>query len=87
MLYFRKSLFDIVMHFFGHIMRNPNVHKIDVLRTRIFGNKIYVDVEIALDGSITLQDAHDVAEKVHNDIEKTFPKVKHIMVHVNPAKL
>ena len=69
------------------VMRNPNVHKIDVLRTRIFGNKIYVDVEIALDGSITLQDAHDVAEKVHNDIEKTFPKVKHIMVHVNPAKL
>ena len=68
-------------------LRNPNVHKIDVLRTRIFGNKIYVDVEIALDGSITLQDAHDVAEKVHNDIEKTFPKVKHIMVHVNPAKL
>ena len=68
------------------VMRNPNVHKIDVLRTRIFGNKIYVDVEIALDGSITLQDAHDVAEKVHNDIEKTFPKVKHIMVHVNPAK-
>ena len=42
---------------------------------------------IALDGAITLQDAHDVAEKVHNDIEKTFPKVKHIMVHVNPAKL
>ena len=69
------------------VMRNPNVHKIDVLRTRIFGNKIYVDVGIALDGSITLQDAHDVAEKVHNDIEKTFPKVKHIMVHVNPAKL
>ena len=69
------------------VMRNPNVHKIDVLRTRIFGNKIYVDVEIALDGSITLQNAHDVAEKVHNDIEKTFPKVKHIMVHVNPAKL
>ncbi|MFR6515789.1 MAG: cation transporter dimerization domain-containing protein [Ruminococcus sp.] len=28
-----------------------------------------------------------MAEKVHNDIEKTFPKVKHIMVHVNPAKL
>ena len=36
------------------VMRNPNVHKIDVLRTRIFGNKIYVDVEIALDGSITI---------------------------------
>jgi len=23
---------------------------------------------------------------VHNEIEQNFPKVKHIMVHVNPAK-
>ena len=33
----------------------------------------------------TLKEAHEIAESVHNDIEKNFPKVKHIMVHVNPA--
>ena len=47
---------------------------------------MYFELEF-LEIKSTLQDAHDVAEKVHNDIEKTFPKVKHIMVHVNPAKL
>ena len=57
---------------------------IDLLQTRIFGNKIYVDIEIALDGTLTLQEAHGIAEKVHDDIESYFPKVKHIMVHVNP---
>ena len=57
---------------------------IDLLQTRIFGNKIYVDIEIALDGTLTLQEAHGIAEKVHDDIEFYFPKVKHIMVHVNP---
>ena len=31
-----------------------------------------------------LREAHKIAEVVHNSIEKTFPKVKHIMVHVNP---
>ena len=53
---------------------------------RIFGNKIYVDIEIALDGTMTLQQAHNIAEEVHDEIENDFPKVKHIMVHVNPEK-
>lgn len=68
------------------IMRTKKVLGIDLLRTRIFGNKIYVDIEIVVDGSYTLQEAHNIAEEVHNNIEKNFPKVKHIMVHVNPAK-
>lgn len=68
------------------VMRNKNVMGIDLLQTRIFGNKIYVDVEIEADGSYTLQEAHDIAEAVHDDIEQNFPKIKHIMVHVNPTK-
>ena len=68
------------------IMKNENVKGIDLLQTRIFGNKIYVDVEISADGSFTLNEAHDIADAVHNDIELNFPKVKHIMVHVNPSK-
>ena len=75
-----KELYDCVM-------KNEHVMGIDLLQTRIFGNKIYVDVEIQADGSITLQEAHNIAEAVHDDIEQEFPKVKHIMVHVNPAKL
>lgn len=68
------------------VLCHQEVQGIDMLQTRIFGNKIYVDVEILLDGSYTLQAAHDIAETVHDDIEQNFPKVKHIMVHVNPTK-
>lgn len=67
------------------VMKHDDVLGIDMLQTRIFGNKIYVDLEIATDGSYTLSKAHTIAESVHDDIEKSFPKVKHIMVHVNPA--
>ena len=74
-----KQIYDCVM-------RNKEVLGIDMLHTRIFGNKIYVDVEILLDGSYTLHKAHDIAEDIHDDIEQNFPKVKHIMVHVNSAK-
>lgn len=59
---------------------------VDLLHTRVFGNKIYVDIEICADGSKTLRCAHGIAESVHDSIEKNFPKVKHIMVHVNPVE-
>ncbi|MCH5249151.1 MAG: cation transporter [Lachnospiraceae bacterium] len=66
------------------VMTNKEVRGIDSLYTRIFGNKIYVDIEIKVDGSYTLKKAHEIAEEVHEDIEKNFTKIKHIMVHVNP---
>jgi cation diffusion facilitator family transporter len=67
------------------IIKNEEVKGIDLLRTRIFGNKIYADIEICVDGSYTLSKAHSIAEDVHDEIESSFPKIKHIMVHVNPA--
>ncbi len=59
---------------------------VDLLRTRVFGNKIYVDIEIRADGDGSLREAHGVAERVHDSIEGNFARVKHIMVHVNPAE-
>lgn len=67
------------------VLAQEGVLGIDMLTTRVFGNKIYADIEISADGSRTLRESHAVAEKVHNTIEQDFPKVKHIMVHVNPA--
>ena len=67
------------------ILAVPGVEDIDVLRTRDFGSMIYVDVEIQAEGSLTLYEAHDIAQQVHDDIEQDFPNVKHCMVHVNPA--
>lgn len=58
---------------------------VDLLHTRVFANKIYVDIEIRVDGDKRLRESHGIAEQVHDAIEQTFPKVKHIMVHVNPA--
>lgn len=68
------------------ILQNAEVHGIDLLRTRVFGNKIYVDLEIQVDGTYSLRKAHGIAEEVHDAIENNFDKVKHIMVHVNPAE-
>lgn len=66
------------------VLEQEGVLGIDMLLTRVFGNKIYVDLEICADGERPLKETHDIAERVHDCIEREFPKVKHIMVHVNP---
>ena len=66
------------------VLRQPEVLGIDRLQTREFGSRIYVDLEIRADGDLTLRASHDIAEQVHDSIEREFPRVKHIMVHVNP---
>lgn len=67
-------------------MSIEGVIDVDLLQTRVFGNKIYVDLEIQADRNLRLYEAHEVAEAVHDKIELDFPKVKHIMVHVNPSE-
>ena len=62
------------------------VSRVDLLHTRKFGNRVYVDLEIAVRGDIPLRDAHTIAERVHRAVETAFPNVKHVMIHVNPAE-
>ncbi len=66
------------------IEEQPGVKQIDLLRTRQFGNKIYVDLEFTVRRDISLVEAHSIAESVHSRVEERFPKVKHVMIHINP---
>lgn len=68
-----------------HICAQEGVVCVDMLRSRMFGNKIYIDLEIEANGDLSLREAHDVAENVHRTVENHFPEIKHIMIHVNPA--
>jgi cation diffusion facilitator family transporter len=67
-------------------LRQDGVLGVDLIQTRVFGSRVYVDIEIAADGAISLEQGHEIAERVHDAIEGEFSFVKHIMVHVNPAQ-
>lgn len=69
------------------IREQENVVGIDQLKTRLFGDKAYVDVEISVDGTLPLNTGHDIAHQVHDAVEMALPNIKHCMVHVNPAKM
>ena len=68
------------------ILSQPGVLGLDALNTRLFGDRVYVDVEIQADGELPLKVTHATAQAVHDALEKQFPQVKHCMVHVNPAE-
>lgn len=67
------------------VRNHSEVLAVDLLQTRMFGNKAYVDMEIEVAADASLVAAHQVAEEIHAEIEEKFPKVKHVMVHVNPG--
>ena len=75
---------DLVNKIKEDILDNKKVINIDLLKTRVFGNKIYADIEIAVNKNLSLIDAHNIAEEVHDNLEKKYKNLKHCMIHVNP---
>ena len=65
---------------------NHDVLQIDLLKTRTVGSGYYVDIEICLEKDLSLEQAHEIAEAVHDRIEEGLPSVRHVMVHTNPCK-
>jgi cation diffusion facilitator family transporter len=63
---------------------HPGVVRVDDLRSRTFGSRFYVDLEIAVDHTLDIQRAHAIAESLHDELEARYPRLKHCMIHVNP---
>jgi len=76
-----KEIYDAI---YNEIQSVSGVIRIDDLKIRKHVIKLYVDCEITVDGKLSLKNAHEIAEKVHDHIEHQFQDVLHIMVHVNP---
>ncbi|KAB3531094.1 cation diffusion facilitator family transporter [Alkaliphilus serpentinus] len=54
------------------------------LKTRIFGNKLYADILISVDGSLSIEDGCRIATSVHNAIEEEIEDIKHCVVELEP---
>ena len=54
------------------------------IHTRVFGNKVYVEIDVCADGEMALNRADEIANRVHDAMENRFVKIKHISVRVKP---
>jgi len=92
---FKESIDRLVDHSCGEVETDkmvdalktvPGILGVDDIKTRLFGSRTYVDVEIRADGEQKLVEAHAIAEDAHHKLEEEFPDVKHCTVHVNPVE-
>ncbi|MEA5060388.1 MAG: cation diffusion facilitator family transporter [Candidatus Pelethousia sp.] len=75
----------VINHIQELVRENREVLAIDMIRTRQFGAKLYVDLEITLDRKISFEHSHQIAHCLHDNIEANIAEVKHCMIHVNPS--
>jgi cation diffusion facilitator family transporter len=61
----------------------PGVKRVHHLMTEYIGPRLVVDMHINVDGSITLTEAHLIADQV-SDRLLTFPEIDRVYVHVEP---
>ena len=62
------------------------VIKIDKMDTRILGSAILVDLEIHIDGNLTVEQGHHIADAVREILENHPDlRIKRCNVHVNPS--
>lgn len=78
--------YKVYHELYDFILQQPSVLDIDSLKTRMFSEKYYVDLEISVDETLSLKEAHYVAHHVHDALEQHFLDMKHCMIHVNPKR-
>ena len=67
------------------ILNKENIKEIDMLKTRLFGSRIYVDIEVQIDKNMSFEDVHDLIHDLHDEIEHSNASIKHCMIHANPT--
>jgi len=60
------------------------VRQIRDVRTRGRGDAVYVDLTVHLDGSMTLSEAHDVADRIEERLKAAHPEIVDVVVHLEP---
>ena len=62
---------------------HPSVRNMHDLRTRLSGPYAFVQLHLEMDGSISLQRAHDIADEVEALIVAGFPGAE-VIIHQDP---
>ena len=74
-----KEILDI-------IASRPGVSEPHNLRTRRIGNRVAIEAHIRMDGSLTLQEAHDRASEIERKLKERFGSEALITLHMEPEK-
>jgi cation diffusion facilitator family transporter len=63
----------------------PGVRDVEDLRLRWIGHRIRAETGILVDASLTIVEAHAIADEAHHRLLHDVPKLDDVTVHVNPS--
>ncbi len=66
--------------------RSPEVVRVEKCRVRKMGHQLYVDIHIEVDPKMTVERAHEVAHAVKDRVCAQLPRVRDVLVHIEPAR-
>jgi len=58
-----------------------SVHEV---KARYLGPKILAEAHIEVDGRVTVEEGHDIAEAAKRNVSERFPEIEDITIHVEP---
>ena len=64
--------------------RHPELSNLHDLRTRSSGTQDFVQFHVDLPGEMSVEQAHDILEKVEIDLCRQFPEME-LLIHIDPA--
>lgn len=63
--------------------RHPELSNLHDLRTRSTGTRDFVQFHVDLPGSMSVEEAHDIVERVETDMAGEFPDME-LLIHIDP---
>ncbi len=71
----------------GATLGIAGVEAIDSIRVHQRGSTFTIDIEVAVDGGLSVKQGHQIAAEVRNRLLREIEHVQDVMVHVNPYQL
>lgn len=75
---------DKILEIEKAIMSIDGVQKIHQFRNRMMGKDMFIDVHILVDPFISVSEGHNIAQKVHEKLIKSFNEIQDVTIHVDP---
>ena len=67
------------------LARVDGVREVHEISTVYAGGKLYVTLHAIVDPKLSVEEAHDIAEKVERNMHAEIKQLEHVTVHVEPA--
>lgn len=62
------------------------VERVEKCLIRKMGHQFYVDMHVEVNPQMTVQHSHEIAHEVKDRIRERLPRVRDVLVHIEPAK-